>query len=251
MESMAPVISVTAVALAGAFAGVWLVSGKSMGRLLLPFSAGLLGGMAFFGIWPEVAEIYGAMKGLLLLLSGFAALWFIDRRFKLFCPVCSHTHDHGACSQLLHGFAPPLVAAAVMHSFMDGVAVGSAGHEGSSELAWGVVLAVGLHKIPEGLAYGTILRAALPSRLAALLWSAAAQSPTLIGGLLEPMLAERTGAGWVALPLALAGSSFFYVGFHAAHAEYRSRGAASAIISASAGILASAVILIGLHSFAH
>ncbi len=248
---MLPVLSVTVVALAGALAGVWLVSGQRAGRLLVPFGAGLLAGMAFFGIWPEVARHYGPMKALLLLLLGFAALWLIDRRFKLFCPVCSHTHDHGSCPQLLHGFAPPLVAAAVLHSFMDGIAVGSASHEGSSELAWGVVLAVGLHKIPEGLAYGTILRAALPSRLAALLWSAAAQAPTLIGGWLEPALAERAGAGWVALPLALAGSSFLYVGFHAAHAEYRNRGAASAVVPASAGLLASAVILTGLHSLVH
>jgi zinc transporter ZupT len=240
------VSSVTAIALVSAAFGVWLVTAPRAGRALVPFGAGLLVGMAAFGVWPEMAELVGWLGGLAVLLLGFALLWFVDRYIHPVCPSCSATHDHGACSVTLHGFALPLVAAATLHSLMDGLAIGASRREGPEGLAWGVFLAVAVHKIPEGLAYGAILRAALRSRVSALAWCAVAQAPTILGGLLESVMAAHLGARWMAYPLALVGGSFLYLGFHAVHSESKRRGMAPVFGPALTGAAGAAVLLQGL-----
>jgi zinc transporter ZupT len=237
---------VTAIALVSAVLGVWFTTASRTGRVLVPFGAGLLMGMAAFGVWPELTERLGFPGGLALLLLGFGLLWFVDRYIHPVCPACSPAHDHGACSVTLHGFALPLVAAAVLHSFMDGLAVGASRREGPGGLALGMFLAVAVHKVPEGLAYGAILYAALGSRFSALALCAVAQAPTIAGGLLESAMASHYGAQWMAYPLALVGGSFLYLGYHAVHGEYKRRGAAPALGPALAGTAGAAVVLQGL-----
>jgi zinc transporter, ZIP family len=234
--------AVTAIALMSAVVGVWLAAAPRAGRFLVPFGAGLLGGMALFGIWPEMAETAGWPAGTAVLALGFAILWCVDRYVYPVCPSCSHSHDHKACANTLHGFALPLVAAAVLHSFMDGLAVAASRSEGPAGLGWGVFLAVGIHKIPEGLAYGAILRAAVGSRWSALGWCAVAQAPTIVGGALESVIAAHLGVRWVIAPLALAGGSFLYLAFHAVHNDFRRRGAGPAFGPAMAGLAGAALL---------
>ncbi|MFB3777334.1 MAG: ZIP family metal transporter [Bryobacteraceae bacterium] len=233
-------LAVTAIALASAAAGVWLATGPRAGRFLVPFGAGLLMGMALFGVWPEMSESAGQVGGTAMLAFGFGLLWFVDRYVHPVCPSCSHSHNHGSCAITLHGFALPLVIAAVLHSFMDGLAVAASRQEGAAGLGWGVFLAVAIHKIPEGLAYGTILRAAVPSRWSALGWCAVAQAPTVVGGALESLVAANLGSSWVIAPLALAGGSFLYLGLHAVHNDFKQRGVAAALAPAILGLAASA-----------
>jgi len=239
--------AVTAIALASAAVGVWLAAAPRAGRVLVPFGAGLLMGMAAFGVMPEMAERLGWGAGVAVLLAGIGLLWLFDRYVHPICPSCSHSHNHAACSVTLHGFALPLVAAAVLHSFMDGMAVAASRREGPAGLGLGVLLAVAVHKIPEGLAYGAILRAALGSRLSALTLCAAAQAPTIIGGALESVIATRFGTQWVVYPLALVGGSFLYLGFHAVHGEYRREGWMPALGPALTGAAGAAAVLQGLH----
>lgn len=239
--------AVAAIALASAAAGIWLSTGPRVGRSLVPFGAGLLMGMALFGVWPEMAESAGWAGGAAMLAAGFGLLWLVDRYIQPVCPSCSHTHNHGACAVSLHGFALPLVVAAVLHSFMDGLAVAASRQEGPAGLGWGVFLAVAVHKIPEGLAYGTILRAAVSSRWAALGWCAVAQAPTILGGALESVVAESFGSTWVIAPLALAGGSFLYLSLHAVHNDFRQRGAAAAVAPALLGLAGAAALQPGLH----
>jgi zinc transporter ZupT len=246
---VALVSSVTLIALVSAAFGVWLVASPRVGRVLVPFGAGLLFGMAAFGILPELVERAGWSLGLAVLALGFALVWFVDRFVYPVCPACSHNHAHDACGVSLHGFALPLVAAATLHSLMDGLAITASRHEGPERLAWGVFAAVAVHKIPEGLAYGTILRAALRSRVSALAWCAAAQAPTILGGLSERLLASHLGTRWMMLPLALAGGSFLYLAFHAVHNESKRRGMAPAFASALTGAAGAAVLLQGVRVF--
>ena len=236
------VSTVTAIALVSAAVGVRLATAPRAGRFLVPFGAGLLMGMAAFGVWPEMAGTIGWLSGSALLALGFGLLWFVDRYVHPVCPSCSHSHDHGACTVSLHGFALPLVAAAVLHSLMDGMAVASSRGEGPGQLGWGVFLAVAVHKIPEGLAYGAILRVASRSRLTALGWCAVAQAPTIVGGALESVLASHLGHLWTILPLALAGGSFLYLGFHAVHNEFKRSGAVPAFAPALTGAAGAAIL---------
>ncbi len=244
------VSSVTAIALMAAAAGVWLVTARRAGGALVPFGAGLLIGMAAFGVWPEVAEQSGFGLGLGLVAAGFGLLWAVDRFIHPVCPSCSPTHDHGHCEVALHGFAPPLVLAAALHSLMDGLAVTASGSE-SGGLAWGVFLAVAIHKVPEGLAYGTILRASLHSRRSAMWWCVATQAPTVLGGVLESAFAANFGEGWLVYPLGLAGGSFLFLGWHAVYHEFRRRGLGRAFGPALTGAAGAAVLQGGLHSLLH
>src|SRR6185437_11931200 len=103
---------------------------------------------------------------------------------------------------------------------------------------------IAFHKIPEGLALGLIARAALKSRIAALAWCAAAQIATLIGAILEPLLASHLSANGLHILLALAGGSFLYLGGHAVHGELRRSGAAPAFVPALTGVAGSSVLRI-------
>ena len=239
------------VAVLSAAAGVWFVNSPRLGRLLVPFGAGLLGGMALFGVLPELAELRGWPGGMAWLAAAFLLLGLFHRYVHPLCPACSGTHDHSACAVTLHGFAAPLVIAAVLHSFMDGMAVGAAWEGGQGGLAWGAPLAIAVHKIPEGLAYGTILRAALKSRLSALAWSAVAQPPTVLGAVAESLASESWGEVWLAYPLALAGGSFLFLAYHAIQADWKRRGLKPAFGPTLTGVAGAALLQQGLKSFLH
>jgi zinc transporter ZupT len=238
--------SVTAIALISAAVGMRLTASPRMGRVLVPFGAGLLMGMALFGIWPQLSETLGWAAGLGALSLGFALLWTVNRYVYPVCPSCSAAHDHGACAATLHGFALPLVAAAMLHSLMDGLAVGAAHDEGQGRLAWGIFLGIAIHKIPEGLAYGTILRAALRSRVSALGWCAVAQAPTIVGALIESLATYQFGVGWLIVLLGFAGGSFLFLGYHAIHNEWRRRGMLPAFGPALTGAAGAACLQEGL-----
>jgi len=234
----------TLTAVACAALSVWM-SGVRLGALgLVPFSAGILVGLAAFGIWPELAGQFGWAGGLVLLTSGFALLWVVNRYVYPVCPSCAHTHNHDACAVTLHGFALPLIVAGGLHSFMDGWGISASQSEGG--LGTAILAGVLLHKIPEGLAYGAMLRASLKSRFGALAWCALIQSPTLVGGWTESLVAPHLGPAWIGYPLAIAGGSFLFLGLHAVDGEWKRRGARTAFGPALTGAAGAAVLQTGL-----
>jgi len=166
--------------------------------------------------------------------AGYALLLTIDRWVYPVCPACSHPHDHDHCAATLHGFAPPLLIAAALHSALDGWSVSSA--NGAASLGTPFLAAIAIHKIPEGLALGVIMRAAIDSRRAALGWCAAAEAATLLGAGSEMVLAPYLGPGVLHALLALAGGTFLYLGGHAVHGEFRRRGLTTIVYPALAGI---------------
>jgi zinc transporter ZupT len=207
----------TSIGIAGAAFGVSSTMGAP--RRIVPFSGGLLMGIAIFGVLPELAAHYGWGRGTGLLAAGVGLLWLFGRYVYPVCPSCSHTHDHEHCATTLHGFAVPLVVAAWLHAFLDGLGISASQQEQAGGLAAAVLVGVIVHKIPEGIALGIMLRASVRSRWSAFALCAAAELATLFGAMFE-----STIAGWVTYALALAGGSFLYLGFHAVHGEWRRRG---------------------------
>jgi zinc transporter ZupT len=120
--------------LVGAFAGMRLAEVPSIARRVLPFSGGLLVGVALFWILPEIAERDGWLSGIAGLVAGFALLWLIDRYVYPVCPTCAHTHHHENCSRSLHGFAAPLLIASGLHSFFDGWSLAVSQQKGYEDL---------------------------------------------------------------------------------------------------------------------
>src|SRR3954454_15425045 len=142
---------------------------------MVPLSGAMLLMVSMVWVFPEVAAIFGWAPGLSLMLGGFAALAFIDRYAYPVCPSCSHSHDHDSCVTRLHGFAAPLLAATFAHSLFDGWALAAAHAEGQRGIWAGVLV----HKLPESLAFGIILRAAMKSRRNAMISAALVQGATL------------------------------------------------------------------------
>ncbi|HVX67112.1 MAG TPA: hypothetical protein VHA11_10945 [Bryobacteraceae bacterium] len=209
----------TSIGIAGAAFGVSSALGAP--RKIVPFSGGLLIGITFFGVLPELAEHYGWLWAVALVAAGAGALGAFDRYVHPICPSCSHTHDHAHCSTALHGFAVPLITAASLHAFLDGLGISASGEGAAGGLVTAVVFGVTLHKVPEGIALGIMLRAAVRSRWSAFLLCAAAEAATVLGAVFESAITSHLGAGWVAGALAVAGGSFLYLGLHAVHEEWR------------------------------
>jgi zinc transporter ZupT len=230
------------VGIAGALMGLWLTGAKRRARVVIPFSAGVLLGVAAFGLLPELALETGWPASLGLALAGYGALIGIDRYIYPVCPTCAHDHDHHACAAELHGLAAPLIAAAALHSFLDGWSVAAAQWAAPLGLRLAVPLAVSLHKIPEGLALGGILRAAMKSRSAAFAACLLAEGTTLVGGFAGLWIAPHLGNTWILYPLGLTGGWILYLGFHALHSEWKLRGPTPAFVPALTGLAGAAVI---------
>lgn len=218
-SSLAVLVLFFLAVLAASYAGVAVSGIPELSRKLVPFSGAMLLMVSLFWVLPELAEEFGWLTGLALMLAGFAILWLIDRYLYPVCPSCAHTHDHDACVTRLHGFAGPLLAATVIHSLFDGWALAAA-HAGGRQAIWAGVL---VHKLPESLAFGIILRAAIKSRGTAILSASLVQAATFVGAALEFMLAPHIGPFWIQVLLAIAGGTFLYLGYHALHAEWKRR----------------------------
>jgi zinc transporter ZupT len=235
----------TVIGVATAALGVFSRVGSP--RRIVPFSGGLLMGIALFAVIPELAEERGWPYALALVGTGVGLLWAFGRFVYPVCPSCSHTHDHEHCATTLHGFALPLMAAASLHAFLDGLGVAAAQNDTSKGLGV-LVLGVVLHKIPEGIALGIMLRAAVKRNSVAFGLAALAEAATFFGGVLESAVTARFGEEWVMYALALAGGSFLYLGFHAIHGEWQRRGT-PAFMPALTGAAGAAALQQGLRLF--
>jgi len=235
----------TAAAWIGAALGLALSSLGKRTRVAVPFSAGVLLGVALFGLLPELAEEAGTAPSVLLALAGYALLFAINRYAYPVCPTCTHahthSHDHGACTTELHGFAPPLVAAAAMHSFLDGWMIATA-QLASAGLRLAVPIAIALHKLPEGVALGGILRASMKSRLSALAWCLVTEGTTLAGALAGLWMAPRLGTSWTMVPLGLAAGWLLFLAWHAVEEEWKLRGPRRALTAAGVGAVGAALL---------
>lgn len=209
------VVVVFVLAVAGVVAGTRLAEAPSLSRKALAASGALLIAISLFWVAPESGRRYGWGATLLWVAVGFVALWVVDHYVYPICPTCSHTHHHEACHEPLHGFATPLLIAIGIHSFLDGWGLAASQEQGDEIVRVGVLLGIALHKLPEGLAIGAIVRAAVASHWKAILTCVIAESLTLAGGLTAIAIAARMGAAWEGILLSAAAGTFIYLGYHA------------------------------------
>lgn len=210
-----------------------------------------------------MAEMLRWPVALAWLAGGAALLWAVDRFIHPVCPACSpqdphglehhqgdheHADDDQEGSAGLHGYAMPLLIAAAVHAALDGWSAAAANGSslnsggGAAHLSDAFVLAIAVHKVPEGLALGLIVRAALASKRSAFLWCSAAELATLAGAGLETILAPYIGPHILQIVLAAAGGSFLFLGAHAVQGEWRQRGVGAAFVPALAGLASPTVL---------
>ncbi|MFB3828144.1 MAG: ZIP family metal transporter [Bryobacteraceae bacterium] len=245
---MAAPVYATAIGIGGVLLGLWLTAARQRARGVIPFSAGVLLGVALFVLFPELVHDVGWARGAALVTGGYLVLFLVNRYAYPVCPTCSHDHDHNSCATELHGFAAPLVIAAAVHSFLDGWSISTAEHALTAEVRLAIPVAVALHKLPEGVALGAIIRAAVRTRAAAFGWCALAEGTTLVGGSVGLLLVPYLGAGWISYPLGVAGGLFVFLATHAVHEEWKRRGAAPAVWPALTGTAGAAVLQRGVEA---
>jgi len=233
----------------GVFLGLWLTSAGRRTRLVVPFSAGVLLGVVFFGLLPELVEEIGWLVTGIFFAGGYGLLYWVNRQVAPVCPSCAHDHDHQSCDTVLHGFAAPMIGASMLHSFFDGWSIATAQLASHHGIRFAVGLAVALHKIPEGIALGAIVRASVSLRSTALIWSLLVEATTLLGGILGMAIAPHLGTYWITYPLALAAGWLFYLGAHAVHEEWKRRGPVPAFMTALTGAAGAAALQQGVQAW--
>jgi zinc and cadmium transporter len=205
------------IGMAGACAGAYVPLAHGRTRMLVPVSGAILLMVSLFSILPEMAGEAGWPRVGVLYACGYGLLFVIDKYVHPVCPSCSHDHDHGHCEVELHGFSVPLVVATSIHAFIDGWSMTVAQSAGSGSMRTTLPVAVLIHKIPEGLALGVMLHAALKSRANAAAWGSAAEAVTGVGALVAIVLLPGASPVWSRDLLSMAGGTFLYLGFHAVH----------------------------------
>ena len=249
ISRIGPVLLAGLIGVIGVFLGLWLTHAGRRARLAVPFSAGILLGAVFFGLLPELVAEIGWPATAIFFAAGYGLLFWIGRHVSPVCPSCAHDHDHEQCDNVLHGFAAPMIGASMLHSFFDGWSIAAAQLASHRGIRLAVAVAIVLHKIPEGMALGAIVRASVSSRSTALFWSIAVEAATLLGGILALAIAPQLGEAWITYPLALAAGWLFYLGAHAVHEEWKRRGPAPAFVTALTGAAGAAALQQGVQAW--
>lgn len=229
---MAVAWALTLLAFGGIAAGLFLgISGKLSDHLAAA-GGGLLFGISLFRVIPEIAEISGWIAGIALSAIACCALVGLDR-------LLIHTGHSPR-----HGVIGPVLAAAAVHSFLDGWSVRALAIQPVADIA--VPLGLGLHKIPEGLALGWVARRSISTTARAGIAATAVEAMTLVGAFVEPRANQSGvaafGAWWSAVVLAIVAGGFLFLGVHALFPARRRSGVVSVFIMTVA--LAGAIALL-------
>jgi zinc transporter, ZIP family len=225
--------------LAGSMIGV---SHERLCRLI-SFAAGTLLGVTLFSIIPETFAAMSLWPFLVALASGYVVFLLISRYVFHVCPACAASHFDEATTHRFSEIASAMVIALGLHSTMDGLAL-ALGKEAA--MAGGVdasvMLAICVHKVPEGLALCALLLAAGMRRRVALGWVAAVESTTLLGGAVGLWIVPQISGVWLDVLLAHVGGGFIFLASHAVFGELLKHSRTLVLVAFSSGILLIAVL---------
>jgi zinc transporter ZupT len=216
-----PLIWIILAGVCGAVSGVIITSRAASLGHLVPFSSGLLLGMAIFLIVPEALTNAGTPVVLALCAGGCAIFGLLE--------ATVHT-----VSEKVSGMVP-LVLAVALHSFLDGWNIAIALMLPSERLIWAFVLGMTVHKLTSGFAIGAVFRAAAAERSSALAWAAACEAITGVGAILQLWSRSALGQQWTAWLIALTAGSFLYLSYHSFQNARAQSGLRNAAFPAAAG----------------
>jgi zinc transporter ZupT len=224
--------------LAVAGGGLSALFGFSHQRLcaLISLAAGTLLGVTLFSILPEGWDLMKWWELVLALGSGYAVFYFISKYVYHVCPACAASHFDETTTHRFSEIASALIIALAVHSTMDGVAL-AAGHEASGRMDLSMMLAVCVHKLPEGLALGALLMGAGFKRETTLAWVAAVEATTVLGGAIGLLFLRHVPRFWLDAVLAHAGGGFVFLAAHAVLGEMVKHGRTVVFANFAAGLL--------------
>jgi len=227
MENLSILYVALAFALAVGGGALGASLGSSHQRLcaLISLGAGTLLGVTVFAILPETFVALRWWGVSLAFGSGYALFFVISKYVYHICPACAASHFDEATTHHFTEIAAAMMLALAVHCTADGLAL-AAGHEAEASHAPGgrvldlsLILAVCVHKVPEGLALGALLLGAGFNRAQTLLRIAAVESTTLLGGILGWVFFRQTSLFWLDAAVAHVGGGFLFLAVHAVFGE--------------------------------
>jgi zinc transporter ZupT len=207
--------------------GLGATLGHSHRRLcaLISLGAGTLLGVTLFAILPESFSVLNWWGLLVALGSGYALFFLITKYVYHVCPACAASHFDEATTHRFSEIATAMMIALAIHCTADGLAL-AAGHEaraarvaGGRVLDISLVLAICVHKVPEGLALGALLLGAGFTRTKTVLYVAAVESTTILGGLVGLIALPHIFEFWLDAIVAHVGGGFLFLAVHAVRGE--------------------------------
>ncbi|MBM3859272.1 MAG: hypothetical protein FJ395_06440 [Verrucomicrobia bacterium] len=222
------------------------MSGVTHKRLcaLISLAAGTLLGVTVFTIVPEAWSVLPSWELALAVGSGYVVFHLISKYVFHVCPACAASHFDEATTHRFSEIASGLVIALAIHSTLDGLALAAGhqcgghghdhGHAHGMDLS--LVLAICIHKVPEGLALGALLLGAGFKKMTAVLWVAAVEATTLLGGALGIWLLPGVSAQWLNAVLAHVGGGFLYLAIHAVFGELLKHGKKRVLVNFGIGV---------------
>src|SRR6266851_4714481 len=214
---------------------------------LISFAAGTLLGVTIFAILPESLGACSWWAVFLALATGYALFFFISKHVHHVCPACAASHFDADATRHFSEIATALVVALAIHSTTDGVALGIGPETAVSAAGkWSLFSALCIHKVPEGLALGSLLIGAGLQRRNALVWVATVEATTLLGGAIGFFFLAKVSTFWLGLIMAHVGGGFLYLAAHALLGEMLKHGKGLVLTSFSLGVALIAVLNICL-----
>jgi zinc transporter ZupT len=220
---------------------------------LISLGAGTLLGVTAFAIVPEGFANLQWWGVLVALASGYFLFLLITKYVYHVCPACAASHFDEATRHRFSEFATAMMIALAIHCTADGLAL-AAGHEahasrihGGQALDYSLVLAVCVHKIPEGLALGALLLGAGFTGAKTLLLVAAVESTTLLGGVLGALVVRNISYAWLAAILTHVGGGFLFLAAHAVRGEIFEHHKTLVLTNFTAGLAAIGILTLILH----
>jgi zinc transporter ZupT len=214
---------------------------------LISFAAGTLLGVTIFAILPESLGVCSWWAVFLALATGYALFFFISKHVHHVCPACAASHFDADATRHFSEIATALIVALAIHSTTDGLVLGIQRQAPAMDATkWSLFSALCIHKVPEGLALGSLLIGAGLHRSAALGWVAAVEATTLVGGVIGYFFLTNVSTFWLGLIMAHVGGGFLYLATHAVLGEMLKHGKKIVLTSFSTGVALIAVLNIGL-----
>ena len=188
------------ISLLGGFLPLMKVLSQKTLALLLSFSAGILLGTVFFHMIPEVGGVLSDGLGLPI-LGGFLLIFILERF------VFVHACEERQCD--IHQMGIPAFLGISFHSLLDGVALG-AGFL-MPQLGPVVLLAVIIHKMPDGISISSILLSAGWNRRTVALLNLLFSLTTPVGALIAYLFLSTLAAETIAITIGISAGTFLAV----------------------------------------
>src|SRR5207247_1951983 len=241
-------------AYAFALVGGWISTSLQLAHkplcALISFAAGTLLGVTIFAILPESLGACSWWAVFLALATGYALFFLISKHVHHVCPACAASHFDADATRHFSEIASALIVALAIHSTTDGLVLGIQYEAPTMDATkWSLFSALCIHKVPEGLALGSLLIGAGLHRSAAFGWVAAVQATTLLGGVIGYFFLTNISTLWLGLIMAEVGGGLLYLAVHRVLGAMLKHGKKLVLTSFLAGVGVIGVLNVGCRVF--